>query len=258
VLALDPDTGKLKWYYQFTPNDSHDWDSNEDVVLADAQWNGKPRKLLLHADRNGMYYVLDRTNGKFLLGKAYVTATWNKGFTPDGKPIFVSKWKTSPEGTDVAPGVSGGANWQNPSYDAARSRLFVVAATGGPYVFHNAPEAYQAGRLYLDGTYFTKNVGQPHESNLLAIDVHTGDVKWKYPLVSGSSSVGALATASGVLFMATPDGNVVALNSDSAKPLWHFHTGSRISSAPISYAIDGRQYIAISAGNSLFSFALPN
>jgi alcohol dehydrogenase (cytochrome c) len=258
VVALDADSGKLKWYYQFTPNDSHDWDSTEDVILADAQWQGEPRKLLLHADRNGMYYVLDRTNGRFLSARAYVKQSWNNGYTPDGKPILSAEWKTKAEGTTVAPGLSGGANWQNPSYDAARSRLFVVAASGGPFTYHDGLEEYQAGRLYLDGTYFTKNVGQPEESNLLAIDVGTGDVKWQYRVLSGSSSAGDLATATGVVFLAASDGNLIALDSDSGNPLWHFETGSRISSSPMSYAVDGRQYIAVSAGNSLFSFALPN
>jgi PQQ-dependent dehydrogenase (methanol/ethanol family) len=258
VVALDPDTGKLKWYYQFTPNDSHDWDSNEDVILADAQWQGQPRKLLLHADRNGMYYVLDRTNGKFLLAQAYVKQTWNKGFTPDGKPIFSAEWKTKPAGTTVAPGLSGGANWQNPSYDASRALLYVVAENGGPFTYHNGPEEYQAGRLYLNGTYFTKNVGQPQESNLLAIDIHSGEVKWRYRILSGSSSTGDLATATGIVFLATSNGSFIALDSDSGKPLWNFQTGGRISSSAISYAIDGRQYIAISAGNSLYSFSLPD
>ena len=258
VVALDPDTGKLKWHYQFTPNDSHDWDSTEDVILADAQWQGEPRKLLLHADRNGMYYVLDRTNGKFLFATPYVKVTWNKGYTPDGKPILSADWKTKPEGTTVAPGLTGGANWQNPSYDAERARLFVVAASGGPFIYHDGLEEYQAGRLYLDGSYATKNMGQPQESNLMAIDIHTGDVKWRYRVLSGSSAAGDLATATGLVFLAASDGNVIALDSDSGKPLWYFQTGSRISSSPMSYAVDGRQYIAISAGNSLYSFALPN
>ena len=257
VLALDPDTGKLKWYYQFTPNDSHDWDSNEDVVLADALWKGKPRKLMLHADRNGMYYVLDRTNGKLLLGKPYVIVTWNKGFTPDGRPILAAQWESSKEGTAVAPAGPGGANWQNPSYDAKRERLFVVGTTGGPYLFHDVVEPYQAGRLFIDGSYFTKNVGKPRETDLMSIDIHSGAVKWKYRLVYGSSSSGDLATATGLVFLATPDGNIIALNSDTGEPLWHFHTGTRISSAPMTYAVDGHEYLAISAGNGLYSFSLP-
>ncbi len=257
VLALDPDTGKLKWYYQFTPNDSHDWDANEDVILADAQWNGKPRKLLLQADRNGMYYVLDRTDGKFLFAKAYVKQTWNKGFTADGKPILSDDWKANPEGTLVAPSGTGGADWQDPSYDGGRSRLFVVAADGGPYGFRSATEEYEPGRLFMGGRPFVKGPRPPRESYLLAIDTRNGDVKWKYHLFSESFAVGDMATRTGIVFLATADGNLIALNSDTGSALWHFQTGGRIASAPISYAVDGRQYIALSAGNMLYSFALP-
>ena len=131
VLALDPATGKLKWHYQFTPGDTHDWDSTEDMVLADQVQNGRMQHLMMHADRNGMFYVLDRTNGKFLFAKPYVKVTWNSGIGKDGRPIEVPGTRSSPEGSSVYPALGGGSNWQSPSYDSVHSTMFVVAHDGG-------------------------------------------------------------------------------------------------------------------------------
>ena len=257
VVALDADTGKLKWHYQFTPNDTHDWDANSDVILADAPVAGVPRKLLLQADRNGLYYVLDRTNGKFLFAKPYVKQTWNKGFNADGTPILADKWKASPEGTEVAPSGTGGSDWNNPSYDASRSTLFVVAADGGPYGFRSGTDAYEPGRQYIGGRQF-QVVGEPRQGFLLALDTRSGDIKWKYNTVASSYAAGDLATAGGIVFLCTGDGSIIALDSDTGHSLWHVSTGGTIASAPISYSVDGKQFIAISAGNVLYAFALPN
>ncbi len=150
VIAFDPDTGERKWHYQFTPGDTHDWDANEDVILTDQVVNGVKRKVLIQANRNGMYYVLDRTNGEFLFATPYVTQTWNKGFDKSGRPIFTDAWKSSPQGTVVAPTLTGGANWQNPSYDAARSTFFVVAADGA-MTFRSADVQYEPGRQFSGG-----------------------------------------------------------------------------------------------------------
>jgi alcohol dehydrogenase (cytochrome c) len=257
VVALDADSGKLKWHYQFTPGDTHDWDANEDVILADAPIDGVQRKLLLQADRNGFYYVLDRTDGKFLFAKAYVKQTWNKGFTADGKPIVTENFKATPEGTIVTPTGVGGADWQNPSYDAERDTLFVVATMAESAGFRTAPVTYEPGRLYIGGRPFAPPNPEVH-SGLLAIDTRTGDVKWQYRNVLGSYAAGDLATASGLVFLASADGNMTALDSDSGKPLWRFQTGATIASAPISFAVDGKQYVSISAGNVLYTFALPD
>jgi alcohol dehydrogenase (cytochrome c) len=257
VVALDADSGKLKWHYQFTPGDTHDWDANEDVILADAPIDGVPRKLLLQADRNGFYYVLDRTNGKFLFAKAYVKQTWNKGFTSDGRPIVTENFKATPEGTIVAPTGVGGADWQNPSYDAERNTLFVVATMAESAGFRSAPVTYEPGRLYIGGRPFAAPNPEVH-SGLLAIDTRTGDMKWQYRNVLGSFAAGDLATASGLVFLASADGNMTALDSDSGKPLWRFQTGATIASAPMSFAVGGKQYVSISAGNVLYTFALPD
>lgn len=257
VLALDPATGKLKWYYQFTPNDTHDWDANEDVILANRTINGVPRKVMLQADRNGMFYVLDRTTGKLIMGKPYVNETWNGGFHPDGSPILLPHWQASPEGNLVAPALIGGTDWNNPSYDPANSMLYVAVSNGGLNGYRSAPEQYEAGREYMAGRqYFVPD--QEHYGELIALNTVTWKTVWTYRLYRQSLSAGAMATSGGLVFTATGDGNLIALNSASGRALWHFHAANSIASAPISYAVDGKQYVAISAGNTVYSFALPN
>jgi PQQ-dependent dehydrogenase (methanol/ethanol family) len=257
VLALDPATGKLKWYYQFTPNDTHDWDANEDVILADRTIDGVPRKLMLQADRNGIFYVLDRTNGKLVLGKPYMNQTWNGGFHPDGTPILLPNWKASPEGSKVAPSLVGGTDWNNPSYDRAQDRLYVTISAGGLNGFRSAPERYESGRQYMGGRpFFIPH--QEHHGELIAIDTLTGDRVWTYRTYRESMAAGVTATSGGLVFLATGDGNLIALDAAAGKALWHFHAGDAIASAPISYAVNGEQYVAISAGNTLYGFALPD
>ena len=255
VLAVDPDTGELKWHYQFTPGDTHDWDANEDVILTDQTVNGVKRKVLIQANRNGMYYVLDRTNGEFLFATPYVVQTWNKGFDKSGRPIFTDAWKSSPQGTVVAPTLIGGANWQNPSYDAGRSSLFVDAAEGA-MTYRSAEMRYEPGRQFSGGAPGRPGPHSPESNALEAIDTLTGKVKWKYPLLRRSFAIGVMATKSGLVFSATGEGDVIALDSTTGKALWHYMAGGNIADGPMSYSVDGRQYIAIGAGNVLYSFAL--
>jgi PQQ-dependent dehydrogenase (methanol/ethanol family) len=256
VVALDPDTGTLKWYYQFTPGDTHDWDANEGLVLADRIIDGRKRKLIMQADRNGMFYVLDRTNGKFLFAKPYVKQTWNRGFHEDGRPILEAGWKASPEGSVVFPTGVGGSNWQSPSYDPASSWLYVVARDHGQG-YRSAPAVYEAGRQYIGGVPFpASDLGGASKNFVLAIDTTTGEVKWRFPIVRGSFGAGVLSTASGILFAGTATGDMVALDSKSGKALWFFQTGGTITSSPMSYSVDGKQFVAIAAGNVLYSFAL--
>ena len=254
VIAFDPDTGERKWHYQFTPGDTHDWDANEDVILTEQVVNGVKRKVLIQANRNGMYYVLDRTNGEFLFATPYVNQTWNKGFDKAGRPLFTDAWKSSPQGTVVAPTLTGGANWQNPSYDAVRASLFVVAAEGAQ-TYRSADMQYEPGRQYGGGAPGggPRNAGS---SALVAIDTLSGKTRWKYPLLRRSFAIGVMATKSGLVFSATGEGDVIALDSSTGKALWHFMAGGNIADGPMSYSVDGRQYIAIGAGNVLYSFAL--
>jgi alcohol dehydrogenase (cytochrome c) len=260
VIALDADSGKLKWYYQFTPNDTHDWDATEDLILTDAPVNGVMRKLMLHADRNGEFYVLDRTNGKFIFARPYVKETWNTGFKPDGTPIFTEKWKASPEGTLASPGYTGGADWQDPSYDAARSRLFVVASDGALVGYRSGPAAYEAGRQFMGGRNMgaAAGPGQDPHGALFSIDTRNGEVMWQYRTTISSDAAGDLATAGGVVFLCTAGGDLIALDSDTGKPVWHMQTGDAIASAPISFSVNGKQYISLSAGSVLYTFALPD
>jgi PQQ-dependent dehydrogenase (methanol/ethanol family) len=257
VVALDADTGTLKWYYQFTPGDTHDWDANEGLVLADRIIDGRKRKLIMQADRNGMFYVLDRTNGKFLFAKPYVKQTWNRGFQEDGRPILETRWRASPEGSVVFPTGVGGSNWQSPSYDPDRSRLYVVARDHGQG-YRSAPAVYEAGRQYIGGVPFPAGdaVGGASKNFVLAIDTTTGEVKWRFPIVRGSFGAGVLSTGGGIAFAATATGDLVALDSNSGKSLWSFQTGGAIASSPISYSVEGKQFVAIAAGNVLYSFAL--
>ena len=224
-------------------------------MLADSLVAGVKRKLMLQADRNGMFYVLDRTDGKLIFAKPYVKQTWNRGFQPDGRPILLPDWKSSSKGNVVAPVLIGGANWQNPSYDAIHSVMYVVALNGA-MGYRSIPVKYEAGRQYQGGVPFP--AGGFGKMGLLAIDTTTGSVKWQYPTFRLSMGAGALATASGLVFLATGDGNLIALDAKTGRSLWHFQTGGTIAASPMSYAVDGRQFVAISAGNAVYSFALPS
>ncbi len=255
VVALDATTGKRKWHYQFTPNDSHDWDANQDLVLVDKTFQGQMRKLLIQSNRNGMFYVLDRTNGKLLLGKSYVRQTWNAGFEADGKPKVIPNTDSSPEGRVVFPGLVGGTNWQAPSYDPKSGWEFIVYKDAGQKFIREKVE-YEPGKAYWGGravpAYDNDSAG------IMAIDTATGKTMWDYKIAKGSLAAGLLSTSTGLLFAGTNEGHVIAFESATGKPLWKMQTGGTISSAPISYAINGKQYIAVPSGGALLSFALPD
>jgi alcohol dehydrogenase (cytochrome c) len=254
VVALDADTGLRKWHYQFTPGDDHDWDANEDVILADRVIDGKPRKLLLQANRNGFFYVLDRTDGKFLFAKPFVKQTWNAGFDEQGRPIWRPNSRATVEGTVVYPSLVGGTNWQSPSYEASSGTLYLMTAEAGQRFFRTE-QAYEPGKAYWGGRAVA--IDEPAKPAIKAIDAATGTVKWERAVSRGSLSAGVLATAGGVVFAASSEGNLMALDAGSGQPLWRMQTGGPISSAPISYSVDGKQYVAVSAGAVLYSFALP-
>jgi PQQ-dependent dehydrogenase (methanol/ethanol family) len=264
VVALDPDTGQRKWHYQFTPNDGHDWDSTEDMVLVDRVWRGQNRKLLMHADRNGHFYVLDRTNGTFLSGTPFIHQTWNKGFDEKGRPMPVPGSNSSPEGSILVYPTGGGAtNFQAPSYSPITG-LFYLAYSEGGAQYISAPQAVQRGQEWL-GRAPGRPGGPPPRgpsdpapnAGIKAIDPETGKIVWDFKLFQGSLGNGVLATAGNVLFASSRDGNLIALDARTGKHLWHYQTGGSHSASPISYAIDGRQYVALTAGNLLISFTLP-
>ncbi len=256
VVALDPATGQRKWHYQFTPNDSHDWDATEDVVLVDQTYRGLNRKLLLQADRNGMFYVLDRTDGKFLSGTAFAHQTWNAGFDEIGRPKVIPGTDASPEGTVVYPSGGGANNWRSPSYDPARGWMYLVYTDSGQKYVRQT-EDYEIGKQYWGGRG-SRVPGEMESSGVMALDVETGEAKWRFKISQASLGGGVMATGGGVVFASAADGNLIALDSRTGKELWRFQTGGRIAASPMSYSVDGKQYVAVSAGNVLYSFALPD
>jgi PQQ-dependent dehydrogenase (methanol/ethanol family) len=261
VVALDPDTGVRKWHYQFTPNDGHDWDSTEDMILVDRVWRGQNRKLLLHADRNSHFYVLDRTTGAFLSGSPFVYQNWNKGFDEKGRPMPVPGSNSSPEGSFlVYPTLIGGTNFQAPSYSLQTGLMYLEYQESGQS-FASAPATVERGRQYIGRGRGGAPARGPNEplpnSGIKAIDPETGKTVWDVKTFAGSATNGLVSTGGGVVFASVRDGNIVALDAKTGKHLWHFSTGGNNGANPISYAINGRQYVALAAGNTVYSFALP-
>jgi alcohol dehydrogenase (cytochrome c) len=261
VVALDPDTGQRKWHFQFTPNDGHDWDACQDVVLVDRVWRGQPRQLLLQANRNGFFYVLDRTNGAFLSATAFVYQNWNAGFEANGRPIQVPGSNSSKEGSFfVYPTLGGGTNFQAPSYSARTGWLYLAYLEGGQQ-YISTPVSYERGQQYIGRATTTTSsprAGEPAASaGIKALDPETGRTMWDFKIFQGSVTNGVLATGGNLLFAAIRDGNLVALDATSGRHLWHVQTGGSLAASPMSYAVDGRQYVAIAAGNTVFAFALP-
>jgi PQQ-dependent dehydrogenase (methanol/ethanol family) len=263
VVALDPDTGQRKWHFQFTPNDGHDWDSVQDMMLVDRVWRGQSRKLLLHADRNAHFYVLDRTNGIFLSGTPFAYQNWNKGFDEKGRPLPVPGSNSSAEGSFlVYPTLGGGTNFQSPSYSPLTGWLYLEYQEAGQQ-FMSAPAEIERGRQYIGraparGGPPARGPNDPApNSGIKAIDPENGKTVWDFKTFQGSLTNGLVATGGGVVFASIRDGNIVALDARTGKPLWHYQTGGNHAASPIVYAIDGRQYVALAAGNTVFSFALP-
>jgi alcohol dehydrogenase (cytochrome c) len=257
VLAIDADTGKLKWYFQFTPHDVYDYDANETPVLVDLEDNGKTRHLLLQANRNGFFYLLDRTNGKFLQATPFVEKiNWASGIDASGRPILSGRIPT-PEGTKICPGINGATNWFSPSYDPD-SRLFYVMALESCNLFLAKPESFTKGATYY--ATGTKHLPDEQAQKILwALSVPDGKPVWRYPQVGrGESWAGTLATAGGLLFFGDDAGSLEAVETVTGRPLWHFNTGQTLYASPMTYAVDGIQYIAMSAGSDVFNFALPH
>jgi PQQ-dependent dehydrogenase (methanol/ethanol family) len=262
VVALDADTGKRKWHYQFTPNDGHDWDSTEDLVLVDRMWHGQNRKLLLHADRNAMLYVLDRTTGKFLQGTPFVYQNWNSGFDENGRPKIVPGSNSSPEGSFfVYPTLVGGTNFQAPSYSPLTGWFYLEYSENGQR-YASAPVTYEAGRQYIGraqgGGPNTPGPNDPSPSSgIKAVDPETGKTVWDFKTNQGSLNNGVMGTAGGVIFAATREGALMALDAKTGKYLWRFQSASGMAASPMSYAVDGKQFVAIASGGTIISFALP-
>jgi alcohol dehydrogenase (cytochrome c) len=256
VLALDPDSGKLKWYFQFTPHDLYDYDATETPVLVDTNYQGQPRKLLIQANRNGFFYVLDRTNGKFLSAFPFVEKlNWAKGIDAQGRPIRTGVQPTA-EGTRTCPGFMGATNWFSPAYNPS-THLFYFLASENCDVYILKPEEFSEGKTYYS-TGARRSPGDHGQKKLLAYALESDKPAWRYVQAGpGRSSGGVMTTAGGLVFFADDAQSFEAVEAQTGKPLWHFNTGQNMHASPMSYAVNGKQYVAIAAGSDIFSFGLP-
>jgi len=258
VVALDPDTGTLKWHYQFSPHNEFDWDSAQIPVLADLDWQGRARKVMLWANRNGMYYVLDRITGAFLNGQPFVKVNWADGFDAKGRPIPVPGMVPTKEGTLIYPGNQGGTNWYSPSY-SPRTGLFYVPAwenTSTTYVKGDTPPEFREGQAFTGVFPRPGSTTDDVHSSVQAIDPRTGQKRWTHRLAAPSTEAGVLTTASDVLFSGGRDGAFFALDARTGRVLWQTSLGSSVAAGPMTYAVGGRQFVSIMAGSSLFTFGL--
>jgi len=257
VLAIEPDSGKLKWYYQFTPHDVHDWDATETPMLVDANFQGQPRKLLLQGNRNGFFYVLDRLTGKVLLAEPFVKKmTWASGIGPDGRPKLLPGNEPTTEGQLVCPAVAGAANWPSSAYNPATG-FFYLFAEESCNIYTKNGEWWEAGKSFYGGGT-RRAPGESGDGKFLkAISVETGKTAWEIPDIGGGIlGSGLISTAGRLLFYGDGNGAFVAADAKDGKLLWHFNTGQTWKAGPMTYAIDGDQYVAVAAGSTILSFGL--
>jgi alcohol dehydrogenase (cytochrome c) len=254
LIALNATDGKIKWHFQFTPHDTHDWDSNEIPVLFDAVVNGRARKLVAMANRNAFYYVLDRETGEFLAGTPYAKQTWADGLDAKGRPRVRPGLDPSVEGTLVFPNIQGASNWPSPSY-SPQTKLFYQAAREMGTHFFKGEAKYKPGEAFVAGGGRAIN-GDDAWGAVRALEATTGKLKWEFKLLTPPMN-GLLSTAGGLVFGGTEEGNFFALDADTGKPLWDTQLGAAVKANPIGFGVDGKQYVAIAAGYSLFVFGLP-
>jgi alcohol dehydrogenase (cytochrome c) len=257
VLALNPSTGALKWYFQFTPHDLYDYDANETPVLLSAKVHGQMRDLLVQANRNGFVYVLDRADGKFLKATPFIDKlNWAKGIDASGRPMFSGRIP-SEDGTQICPGIDGATNWFSPSYNPDTGFLYVIALESCSVYFAHPQTFSQGQTFYATGT---KLAPDDHAQKiLLAYSVPEGKIVWRYPQVGrGNSWGGTMTTAGGLVFFANDTGALEAVEARTGHSLWEFNTGHNLHASPMSYSVDGVQYVVIAAGGDVISFSLPH
>jgi len=253
IVAINPDTGKLAWYFQPSPHDTHDWDAVETPVLFDADFAGKPRKLLAQASRNGYFFVLDRSTGEHLLTENFAHVDWTKGIDKAGRPIPDPAKDPQPEGAFTRSPADGSTNWMAPSYDPD-TKLFYVNAEEGSSMWYllldpeKKPEGHQAGAT---NTFW-------QQTHLLALDYQTGKPKWTREAGDGRGFPGILTTAGGVLFSGDVAGGIFALDATTGKTLWHTYGGGNFNSSPITYELDGKQYVLTCVDGTVYAWTLPD
>jgi len=270
VVALDADTGKLRWHYQFTPHDRYDYDAVQIAVLADINWNGGPVKAMLWANRNGNFYVLDRITGRFLMGKPFVKANWLRGFDEKGRPDQTPQ----PAGAPTWPGNQGGTNWYSPSFSPHTGLFYIPAWEDYATIFAGTPVEYREGQQFGGNASrpFVAVPGAPTVSNqrpspvnnwttaagrgsVIAIDPETGARKWTYNMTDVTKA-GILTTASDLLFTGSNEGHFQAIDARTGALLWKASLGGQIASGPVTFQVDGKQYVSVVSGLSLATFAL--
>jgi alcohol dehydrogenase (cytochrome c) len=256
VLALDPDTGKLKWYFQFTPHDLYDYDATETPILVDGAEQGASHRLLVQANRNGFLYALDRSTGKFLKATRFARKmNWATGIDANGRPI-PSGLIPTPEGTRICPSMDGATNWYAPSYNPGTRTLYFMV-TESCDIYTEKSQTFKLGETYYaSGT--KRPPGEPAKRELLAYSIPEAKLAWCYPLAGdGESWGGTMTTAGGLVFFGDDTEAFEAVDAHTGRPLWHFNTGQSFSASPMTYAVDGVQYAAIAAGSDIFAFSLP-
>jgi alcohol dehydrogenase (cytochrome c) len=265
VVALDADTGKLKWHYQFTPHDEWDFDSVQVPVLVDLNWLGKPRKPMLWGNRNGYFYVLDRTNGEFLMGKPFVKQTWSSGLDDSGKPVKAAGQSPTIGGTDVYPGVQGGTNWYAPSFNPRTGLFYLTAWENYHTAYFTFDQDYEAGKSYTGGSVRSPVPSLQREpiikwgpewgyGVIRALNPMNGERVWEFRMLDVSDA-GILTTASDLLFSGNREGYFFALDAKTGKELWKRYLGMQVANSPITYLVDGVQYVSVAAGHAIFTFA---
>jgi alcohol dehydrogenase (cytochrome c) len=251
LLALDPSSGKLKWYFQFTKHDEHDWDATQVPILIDSG----EKHLIVQANRNGFFYVLDRTSGKLISATPYGQQTWSDTKDAEGRPIAKKEAAPTLEGHTVCPGALGSTNFLAPSY-SPKTETFYVTARDQCDIFSTAPQPYEPGHAFYGSAYFPSEEARPYLGFLKAINPSSGEIKGKFQHTSPTWS-GVLSTAGGLVFSGDAEGNFIAFDASTLKPLWHFQMGGAVYAPPIAFALGAKEYVVISAGSSIFAFGLP-
>jgi len=256
ILSLDAVTGKLRWYFQITPHDTHDWDANETPVLLDEEFGGSPRKLVVQANRNGYYYVIDRVTGEFLAARRFVDRlNWATGIDAKGRPIEVPRMDPTPAGVKVCPSVRGATNWMSPSYDPSANLLYVVALEQCDIYVGSAKAPKPLSGFH--GTGAEQIPDEPGRMYLRAISPRTGEIVWQHEMPGqGTMWAGTVSTAGGVVISGDDSGNLVALDTTTGEDLWHFYTGHTLYASPVTFSVDGKQYVTIAAESDLITFGL--
>ncbi len=256
VVALRPRTGEMVWYFQFTPHDTHDWDAQEPLLLIDEEFRGRARKLLVQGNRNGFFYVLDRTNGRFLLGEPFVNQTWAEGLDDSGRPNVLPESVPTEEGTVTCPAIYGATNWWSSSYHPGTG-LFYMMALESCNTYTKADEEWQRGRNWMGGATRLAD-GAPNQKFIRALDVQTGRTVWSYAQSGVARTFsGVLSTDGDVVFFGENSGSFAALNAHDGQPLWHVPINQEWRASPMTYMVGGRQYVAIASRLGFWAFALP-